>query len=461
MKKARILAVILSLALIVCAGVSVTAFAEGESGGGEYTVTYSLTAYQDRTESVSGGNKVNAPVIGDFYRSWTGWGSNGIGEGGVPASDALSIQWYTDADYTTPYDLEAAVTANLHLYGRIVEKGNYGKRDVYGWNALSGTIYVGKPSFNQVLSSDNLCNPLSVDEDGSAFFSFSSGDYSVLHCGFDILQPFSVKVEITDFGNFDEESVVLYNVSLYASVYEAMAGTVLGHEERGAMASAKFFLNPSFAGRIHNSGYYSAESSPRVVWNDTDPKASEPTSEKMKEILENSNGVLEFTFHILDSGSYAEINGERLLELGCVRKNFPQGRAYLSTGTETALEATVSVSQQTGNVRTTEGLHVKKSSAEIKGSYIEVKATVDNGYTLKANVFGEAVQVVKLSSGKYAVALPYFTSEDITVDLYTEKGGKGGGCNSSVATACLPAAIALILTSVAVILIRRKRKGEN
>lgn len=458
MKKARFLAVILSLALILCAGVSVTAFADG-GGSGEYTVRYSLTAYQDRTETVSGGDKVNAPVIGDFYRATLG---GGIGEG-TPSSEALKIEWYTDADYTSLYDLDAAVTSDLHLYGRIISTGDYGKRDVYGWNALSGTIYVGNPAFNQVLSSDSLCNPTSIDDDGSAFFSFSGGDYSILHCGFDVLQPFSVKLRFADFGSdYYAENIIPYNVSLYASVYEAMAGTVHGFEERGAMASARFYLGSSeHVGRIHNSGYYAAESSPRVVWNDTVASQGEPISEKMKEILESSDGVLEFTFHILDSGSYAEINGERLLELGCVRKNFPTGKAYLSTGAEVALEATVSVSQETGDVRTTQGLHVKGSSAEIKGSYIEVTASVDNGYALKANVYGIETEVVKLANGKYAVGLPYFSSsEDITVDLYAVKTG-GGGCNSSVVAGCLPAAIALILVSVAVISVRRKRKGEN
>ena len=456
MKKARFLAVILSLALILCAGVSVTAFAD--EGSGEYTVRYSLTAYQDRTETVSGGDKVNAPVIGDFYTATFGYG---IGEGS-PASEALAIEWYTDADYTTLYDLNAAVTSDLHLYGRITEKGNYGKRDVYGWNARSGKIYVGSPTFNQVLSSDNLCTPLSIEDDCSAFFSFSGGDYSVLHCGFDVRKPFSVKLQFADFGSdYFAETIIPYNIALYASVYEAMIGTVYGHEERGAMASTNFYLGSTeHVGRIHNSGYYSAEASPRVVWNDTAANQGEPISAKMKEILENSDGELEFTFYILDSGSYAEVNGERLLELGCVRKNFPSGKAYLSTGTGVALEATVSVSQETGSVRTTEGLHVKGSSAEIKGSYVLVTASVDKGYTLKANVYGEEVEVVKLAGNKYAVGLPYFSSEEITVDLYTVKAG-GGGCNSSLVTGCLPAAGALIALSIAVVLIRRKRKGEN
>ena len=460
MKKTRFLAVILSVALVLCAGVSVVAFAD-EGGSEQFTITYSLTAYEDRTESVSLGEKVNAPVIGDFYRSWTGWGKNGIGEGGIPASEALTIEWYSDPDYAYVYNLDTTVNRDMHLYGRIVEKGNYGKRDVYGWNALSGMIYVGNPALNQVLSSDNLCNPTSIEDDGSAFFSFSSGDYAVLHCGFDVTQPFSVKLRFADFGSdYYAETIIPYNIALYASVYEAMVGTVYGHEERGAMASTNFYLGSTeHVGRVHNSGYYSAESSPRVVWNDTAAKQGEPISEKMKAILESSDGELEFTFHILDSGSYAEINGERLLELECVRKNFPKGIAYLSTGTGVAIEATVSVSQQTGSVRTTEGLHVKGSSAEIKGSYVEVTANVDKGYQLKANVYGQEMEVVKLAGNKYAVGLPYFSSEDITVDLYTEK--TGGGCNSSLAAGCLPAAIALILVGSAVLLIRRKRKGEN
>ena len=460
MKKARFLAVILSFALVLTAGVSVAAFAD-EGSGEEFTVTYSLTAYQDRTEKVALGGKVNAPVIGDFYRSWTGWGSNGIGEGGIPASEALAIEWYSDADYSTPYNSDVAVNSDMHLYGRIVEKGNYGKSDVYGWNALSGTVYVGNPALNQVLSSDSLCNPTSIEDDGSAFFSFSSGDYSILHCGFDVTQPFTVKLQFADFGSdYFSDTIIPYNVALYASVYEAMVGTVYGHEERGAMASATFYLGSSeHVGRIHNAGYYAAESSPRVVWNDTAANQGEPISEKMKSILEESDGELEFTFHILESGSYAEINGERLLELGCVRKNFPKGVAYLSTGTVVALEATVSVSQEVGSIRTTEGLHVKNSSAALKGSYLEVAASVDKGYALKANVYGIEVQVEKLPNGKYAVGLPYFSPDEITVDMYTQK--TGGGCNSSLAAGCLPAAIALILAGVAVVLIRRKRKGEN
>lgn len=462
MKRTRILAVIFTLALAVCAGVSVTAFADGGARAGEtYTVTYSLTAYRDRTETVTGGEKINAPVIGDFYKA------AGIGDGGEPASEALAIEWYTDAAHSTAYDSDAPVTSDLHLYGLIKENGSYGKSDAYGWTASSGMIYVGAPSLNQVLSSDNLCRPASVDENGAAFFSFGSNDYSVLHCGFDVTRPFGISVEISDFESFDEQtSVLIYNLSLYASVYEAMAGTVHGHEERGAMSSVRFWLDPAHFGVIHNTGYYAGEPSPRVVWNDTSANLGTPTSEKMKSILENSDGKLTFTFHINDADSYAEINGERILELGCVRANFPGGKAYLSTGTETALEATVSVSQETGSVtaQAKDG-RVKKASAVVTGSFITVSATVDKGYDLKATVLGKEAAVEKIGDGEYAVALPYFTSEDFTVELSAVKtgGGNGGGssCNSSAAAACLPAACVLILAGVATVCVRRKRKGEN
>ncbi len=472
MKKIRIILIALFAALTMC-GASVVAFAD-DGVSTQYTVTYKVFTYNDQIRKVSGGAKAENLPLSEFHFK--------LNEG-LFTDELYAMTWYTDPAFNDSYDFNAAVSSDITLYGKVTENtkpGDIGSADVFGWNENAADVYYqdNELSDKRVMGL-NCINPLGVSADGNAEFSFGEREGSVYYNGIDVTRPFSITVDFDDVNNYYGEST--FSMGLYPSLSLAQISSMYPYlkqkspyEDAGFMSMIHFWFNingndnnKEQIGKVHNTGYYAQEASPRTTWADTDASEGNPFSAKLKKVLEEESKVT-FEYHIGETESYAMVKGERLVEMECKQSDFPDGVAYLAVLAERGASGMfVKVEQALGNVtaKVKDGdKHVTVANAAVNNGFVTADITLDKGYTLKATIGGVEVKTAKLTNGKYAVGMPHkLLTEDFTVEFSSvaESTNNGGGCGSNVVASSSAVLSLIVLLIAGVAVVWRKKKGEQ
>lgn len=442
--KKRTACILTALAAVLGLGIFTGAPARASSG---VSVTYRVPFFKDVVREVAEYSAPENLSIGEICSAMYGFPDHRL------ATDGLTVEWYADAAFQTPYGFDEALSEPLTLYGKVTESETYAVRNGYGWDLQSGRTYAGDPIRDNYITSNEYAAPSYTDpETGDASFRFEGIQYGVYARGLDVSVPFDVTFDFTDIR--PDNGTCWFEFSLFPALTLAQFGAQVPWANFGAASCMMFNLGSDPVGQIQpiqaGGSAVNLESTTQTDWAEN--------GAVLQSLLSQST-ELALTVEIGEEGTVFRSGGQTVATSPAKRADFPSGYAYLSfasNGSPSAqLGVDISIRQSTGSATAQGDAHVSVSDVRTQGMAVTAKIVLEEGYELTGvTVNGTAAKAVRLygEEDRYAIDLANWQtgSVEIAVTSGREGGtGEGGcGCSQESAEAGLLAVLSLALAGV-------------